>query len=79
MQPEHQHPRYMIDEYYNIGRPIFPNRIHVIAETRHGRGIGLRPEVVAEAMADILRAYGIDIEDALSRDQPEDTIDYDII
>ena len=75
MQPENQQrPRYMIDEYYNIGRPISPV-VHIIAESRHGRGIGLKPE----DMVDMLRAYGRSMEMIFSRYQSEDTIDYDII
>lgn len=47
----------MIDEYYTIGRPISPV-VHIIAESRHGRGIGLRPDVTAN----VLGQYGKLIE-----------------
>jgi len=69
-----QRPRYMIDEFYNIGRPISPV-VHIIAETRHGKGIGLRPDVTA----DVLRPYGLDIETIFRQVSSEETIDYDII
>lgn len=71
-----QRPRYMIDEFYNIGRPSSPNRVHIVAETRHGKSIGFRPDVTA----DILRVYGFDIETIFGQAQTgEETIDYDII
>lgn len=69
-----QRPRYMIDEYYTIGRPISP-AVHIIAESRHGRGIGLRPDVTAN----VLGQYGKLIEAIIEQAQSEDTIDYDII
>lgn len=69
-----QRPRYMIDEYYTIGRPISP-AVHIIAESRHGRGIGLRPD----ATANVLGQYGKLIEAIIEQAQSEDTIDYDII
>lgn len=69
-----QRPRYMIDEYYTIGRPISPV-VHIIAEPRHGRGIGLRPDVTAN----VLGQYGKLIEAIIEQAQSEDTIDYDII
>ena len=69
-----QRPRYMIDEYYTIGRPISPV-VHIIAESRHGRGIGLRPDVTAN----VLGQYGKLIEAIIEQAQSEDTIDYDII
>lgn len=69
-----QRPRYMIDEYYTIGRPISPV-VHIIAESRHGRGIGLRPDVTAN----VLGQYGKLIEAIIEQVQSEDTIDYDII
>lgn len=69
-----QRPRYMIDEYYTIGRPISPV-VHIIAESRHGEGIGLRPDVTA----DVLRKYGFDIETIFGQVSSEETIDYDII
>lgn len=69
-----QRPRYMIDEFYNIGRPISPV-VHIIAESRHGRGIGLRPDVTAN----VLGQYGKLIEAIIEQAQSEDTIDYDII
>lgn len=79
MQPSNessttQRPRYMIDEYYTIGRPISP-AVHIIAESRHGRGIGLRPDVTAN----VLGQYGKLIEAIIEQAQSEDTIDYDII
>lgn len=79
MQPSNessttQRPRYMIDEYYTIGRPISPV-VHIIAESRHGRGIGLRPDVTAN----VLGQYGKLIEAIIEQAQSEDTIDYDII
>lgn len=70
-----QRPRYMIDEFYNLGRVTSPVRIFVEAGTRHGRGIGLKPDV----MDDILRAYGFDIETLVQQELAEETIDYDII
>ena len=69
-----QRPRFMIDEYYTIGRPISPV-VHIIAESRHGRGIGLRPDVTAN----VLGQYGKLIEAIIEQAQSEDTIDYDII
>lgn len=68
MQPSNelsttQRPRYMIDEFYNIGRPISPV-VHIIVESRHGRGIGLRPDVTANVLGQV---------------SSEETIDYDII
>lgn len=69
-----QRPRYMIDEYYTIGRPISP-AVHIIVESRHGRGIGLRPDVTAN----VLGQYGKLIEAIIEQAQSEDTIDYDII
>lgn len=69
-----QRPRYMIDEFYNIGRPISPV-VHIIAESRHGRGIGLRPDVTAN----VLGQYGFDIETIFGQVSSEETIDYDII
>lgn len=69
-----QRPRYMIDEYYTIGRPISPV-VHIIAESRHGRGIGLRPDVTAH----VLRQYGKLIEAIIEQAQSKDEIDYDII
>lgn len=79
MQPSNessttQRPRYMIDEFYNIGRPISPV-VHIIAESRHGRGIGLRPDVTAN----VLGQYGFDIETIFGQVSSEETIDYDII
>jgi hypothetical protein len=66
----------MIDEFYNIGRVQSPNRVYITAETRHGRGIGLRSDVTAN----ILGKYGFDIETIFGQVQTgEDTIDYDII
>lgn len=70
-----QRPGYMIDEFYNIGRVTSPVRIFVEAETRHGRGIGLRPDVTAN----VLRQYGKLIEFIIEQAQSEDEIDYDII
>lgn len=71
-----QRPRYMIDEFYNLGRVQSPVRIFIEAGTRHGKGIGLKPEV----MGDILRVYGFDIETIFGQAQTgEETIDYDII
>lgn len=70
-----QRPRYMIDEFYNIGRLQSPNRVYIVAGTRHGRGIGLRPDVTA----DILRAYGFDMETIFGHVSSKETIDYDII
>ena len=69
-----QRPRYMIDEFYNLGRVTSPV-VHIIAESRHGRGIGLRPDVTAN----VLRAYGFDIETIFGQVSSEETIDYDII
>lgn len=69
-----QRPGYMIDEFYNIGRPISPV-VHIIAESRHGRGIGLRPDVTAN----VLGQYGFDIETIFGQVSSEETIDYDII
>ena len=69
-----QRPRYMIDEFYNLGRPISPV-VHIIAESRHGRGIGLRPDVTAN----VLGQYGFDIETIFGQVSSEETIDYDII
>ena len=79
MQPSNessttQRPRYMIDEYYTIGRPISPV-VHIITESRHGRGIGLRPDVTAN----VLGQYGKLIKAIIEQAQSEDTIDYDII
>ena len=79
MQPSNessttQRPRYMIDEFYNIGRPISPV-VHIIAESRHGRGIGLRPDVTVN----VLGQYGFDIETIFGQVSSEETIDYDII
>ena len=80
MQPSNessttQRPRYMVDEFYNIGRVTSSNRVHIVAETRHGRGIGLRPDVTAN----VLRQYGKLIEAIIEQVQSEETIDYDII
>lgn len=70
-----QRPRFMIDEFYNIGRVQSPNRVHIVAGTRHGKGIGLRPDVTA----DVLRKYEKFIEAIMTQELDEDTIDYDII
>lgn len=70
-----QRPRYMIDEFYNIGRVTSPNRVYIVAETRHGRGIGLKPDVTDNA----LRKYGFDIETIFGQVSSEETIDYDIV
>ena len=70
-----QRPRYMIDEFYNIGRAQSSNRVHIVAGTRHGKSMGFRPDVTA----DILRAYGFDIETIFGQVSSEETIDYDII
>lgn len=80
MQPSNessttQRPRYMVDEFYNIGRVTSSNRVHIVAETRHGRGIGLRPDVTAN----VLRQYGKLSEAIIEQVQSEETIDYDII
>ena len=70
-----QRPRFMIDEFYNLGRVQSPNRVYIIAESRHGRGIGLRPDVTAN----VLGQYGFDIETIFGQVSSEDTIDYDIV
>ena len=70
-----QRLRFMIDEFYNIGRVQSPNRVHIVAETRHGKGIGLRPDVTA----DVLRKYEKFIEAIMTQELDEDEIDYDII
>ena len=70
-----QRPRYMIDEFYNLGRVTSPNRVYIVAGTRHGRGIGLRPDVTAN----VLGQYGFDIETIFGQVSSEETIDYDII
>ena len=70
-----QRPRYMIDEFYNLGRVQSPNRVYIVAESRHGRGIGLRPDVTAN----VLGQYGFDIETIFGQVSSEETIDYDII
>lgn len=76
MQPENQQrPMFMIDEFYNIGQVQSPNRVHIVAATRHGKGLGFRPDVTD----DILRAYGWDIETIFGQVSSEETIDYDII
>lgn len=80
MQPSNessttQRPRYMVDEFYNIGRVTSSNRVHIVAETRHGRGIGLKPDVTA----DELRKYGKFIEAIVTQALVEETIDYDIV
>ena len=70
-----QRPRYMIDEFYNLGRVTSPNRVYIVAGTRHGKSMGFRTDVTA----DILRAYGFDIETIFGQVSSEETIDYDIV
>lgn len=69
-----QRPGYMIDEFYNLGRPISPV-VHIIAESRHGKGLGFRPDVTAN----VLRQYGFDIETIFGQVSSEETIDYDMV
>ena len=71
-----QRPMFMIDEFYNIGRAQSSNRVHIVAETHHGKSMGFRTDVTA----DMLRVYGFDIETIFGQAQTgEETIDYDII
>lgn len=70
-----QRPMFMIDEFYNIGQVQSPNRVHIVAETRHGKSMGFRTDVTA----DMLRVYGFDIETIFGQVSSEETIDYDII
>ena len=70
-----QRPRYMIDEFYNLGRVQSPNRVYIVAGTRHGKSMGFRPDVTAN----VLGQYGFDIETIFGQVSSEETIDYDII
>ena len=70
-----QRPRYMIDEFYNLGRAQSSNRVRIMAETRHGKSMGFGTDVTA----DMLRVYGFDIETIFGKVSSEETTDYDII
>ena len=70
-----QRPRFMIDEFYNIGRVQSSNRVHIVAGTRHGKSMGFKPDVTAN----VLGQYGFDIETIFGQVSSEETIDYDII
>lgn len=76
-----QRPRYMLDEFYNIGRVTSPGRIidefHNIGRvTSPGR---IYVEAETDVTPDELAWYGKFIEAIMTQALAEETIDYDII